>query len=533
MEPRVYPTDRRPVFGRNMVATSQPLAVQAGLRALEDGGNAVDAALAAAIMLTVVEPTGNGVGSDAFAIVARAGEVHGYNGSGRSPASWTADRFAGLAEMPRRGWESITVPGAPAAWFDLSRHFGRLPFERLFRDAVTTAREGFPVSPLIARHWALIARNYAGQPGFAQAFLCDGEPPAAGTVFRHAALAGTLEEIAATRAESFYRGRLARAITGAAAQAGAALSLQDLDTHRGDWCGTLSVPFAGGSAHEIPPNTQGLAALIALGLLERSPVAGSRLDSADFHHWQIEATKIALADVARWVADPACMPHAAEEFLSPAYLDSRARCMRVDRAVAHGPGSPRAGGTVCVVAADDEGTIVSFIQSNFEGFGSGVVVPGTGISLQNRAWGFSVEDRHPNRYGPAKRPFHTIIPGLFMSLGSPQLAFGLMGGPMQAQGHVQLLVRTRLFGQDPQAASDAPRWRFVEGLQVAFEPEFDPAVLRDLAGRGHAVSVETVQQRAGFGGAQLIARHGDGVLAGGSDHRKDGHAGTCVRLRCP
>lgn len=518
-----YAARRVPVMARNMVATSQPLAVQAGLRMLLAGGNAVDAALASAITLTVVEPTGNGLGSDAFAIVWDGAQLHGLNASGRSPAAWTPQRFAGLERMPQRGWESVTVPGAVSAWVELSHRFGKLPFPALFEPAIGYARDGFAVSPTIATLWANGAALLSSQPGFAETFMPGGRPPLAGETFRNPVLADTLVAIAETGGEAFYRGELAEKIAAAARENGAALATSDLAEHECDWCGTLAVPFQGAAVHEIPPNGQGIAALMALGMLEQTSVAGFDPDSVEALHLCIEAVKLALADVERYVADPQAMEIGAGALLDPGYLADRARLIDPRSASEPKAGAPTDGGTVYLAAADASGMMVSYIQSNYAGFGSGVVVPGTGIHLQNRGFGFTLEPGHPNRVGPRKRPFHTIIPGFVMRAGAPLMSFGVMGGPMQAQGHVQMVVRTLLYGQNPQAASDAPRWRVISGRRIAVEWSMPQEVVDGLAALGHEVTREPPDNSFGFGGAQLIARLSEGYV-GGSDHRKDGAA---------
>lgn len=487
------------------------------------GGNAVDAALAAAIALTVVEPTANGVGSDAFAIIWDGTELHGLNASGRAPAAWTPDRFAGIETMPRRGWNSVTVPGAVSAWVALSERFGRLPFETLFEPAIAYARKGFLVSPSIAATWQRVARNYQGQPGFDEAFLPNGRPPTAGELFALPVLGETLQSIAATRGESFYKGELAEAMVRHAEQHGGRMILSDLSNHRSDWCGTIEARFGHFALHEIPPNTQGLAALIALKIVAHLGIDRYRLDSAEALHLQIEAMKLALADAEAYVGDGAEMQVSAKALLDENYIDARAALVDPARAAAPTAGIPQAGGTVYLAAADAGGIMVSYIQSNYEGFGSGIVVPGTGISLHNRGFGFTLQPDHPNRVGPGKRPFHTIIPGFVTKDRESVMSFGVMGGPMQAQGHLQLLLRILVYGQNPQAASDAPRWRLAGGRTVAVEFGCDCSVLAELEALGHVIQREPPAAAWGFGGAQLICRIAGGYVAG-SDHRKDGQA---------
>lgn len=519
-----YPSSRSPVLGHNMVSTSQPLAAQAGLSMLHAGGNAVDAAVAAAMVLTVVEPTGCGIGSDAFAIVSAPDGLHGLNASGRSPAGWSPDRFKGMDAMPQKGWESVTVPGAVSAWVALSRRFGKLPFAKLAEPAIHYARNGFPVSPIIAKLWELGRIRLGDQPGFADCFLPEGRAPVAGELFRSPGHAATLEAIADTEGEAFYRGELARRIAAHAREHGAALTEDDLAAHQADWCGTISQRFHDSVVHEIPPNGQGIAALIALGILDALGVGEQGVDNIDTVHLSIEAMKLALADVYQYNADIDHMQVTPAQLLDPAYLAERARLIDPRQAKDPGHGQPRPGGTVYLAAGDASGMMVSFIQSNYMGFGSGVVVPGTGISLQNRGHGFSLTPGHANEVRGGKRPSHTIIPAFATALdGSPVMAFGVMGGPMQSQGHVQMALRVLRYGQNPQAAADAPRWRVTGGKGVSLEPGFDAAVVEALRARGHEVTVEPGDGVFAFGGAQLVKRNAlGGGYIGGSDPRKDG-----------
>ncbi|WP_312302562.1 gamma-glutamyltransferase family protein [Pulveribacter sp.] len=515
---------RSPVLGRNVVATSQPLAAQAGLRMLLDGGNAVDAALAGAMALTVVEPTGCGLGGDAFAIVWDGRELHGLNASGRSPAAWSPPYLAALGGIPERGWNAATVPGVVSGWMALWRRFGSLPLARIAQPAIGYARQGFPVSPVVAQLWALGAARLGDQPGFAECFLPGGRAPRAGEIFRNEALARTLELIVQTEGEAFYRGALAQALVQHAQAHGGALSLQDLDEHRADWVGTLAQRFGDSVIHEIPPNGQGIAALAALGMLDTHGVGGHPLDDARTVHASIEAMKLALADLDEYNADPAHARVAPADLLRPDYLRARAALIDPLRAGDPACGAPRPGGTVYLAAGDAGGMMVSFIQSNYMGFGSGVVVPGTGISLHNRGHGFSAVPGHANEVGPRKRPSHTILPAFAMHAdGTPQMAFGVMGGPMQSQGHVQMALRVLRYGQNPQAAADAPRWRVTGGRGVAVEPSFDADVVRRLRALGHDVTVEPGSGVFAFGGAQLVLRLGEAYVAG-SDPRKDGCA---------
>lgn len=521
-----YASTRQPVLARNMVATTQPLAAQAGAAVFARGGNAVDAALATAIALTVVEPTMNGIGGDAFAIVWDTEQLHGLNASGRAPASWTPERFAHLPHMPRLGWDTVTVPGGVASWIALSQRFGALPFEDLFVDAIRHARDGFPVTPVVARHWAQSVVDLKGQPGF-EAFMPQGRAPRVGEIWKSEAQAQTLEEIARTRTASFYHGRLASAMAGFARQHGAALRLEDLAAHQVDWVTPISVGFGDRTVHEIPPNGQGLAALIALGLLEHLPYRDTRPGSAARAHLEIEAMRMAFADLYAHVGDAAHMQVTPAQLLAPAYLAERARGIDPRKVGAYPAGLPPTGGTVYLCTADAQGRMVSFIQSNYKGFGSGVVVPGTGIALHNRGAGFVTTAGHANQVDGGKRPLHSIIPAFMMRKGQPHMAFGVMGANMQPQGHVQMALRESVEELNPQACADAPRWRISDAGALTLEHAFDPAVVAELQSYGHQPLV-AAPDSLDFGSAQLIRRIdspcGDIAYAAGSDQRRDGQA---------
>jgi len=517
-----YAWPRRPVLAKNVVATSQPLAAQAGLQMLAAGGNAVDAILATAITLTLVEPVSNGIGSDAFAIVWDGKELHGLNASGRSPEGWTPEFFKGQTDMTQRGWNSVTVPGCVSAWRMLAEKFGKLPFEKLFEAAIRYGKEGFLVSPTIARQWAAQVAELKEQPGFAEAFLPDGRAPQPGTLFRFPDHAATLEAIARTKGEAFYNGPLAERLASHAKQHGGVLRISDMAAHQSDWVAPLQMDYRGYTLHELPPNGQGIVALLALGMLEHFDMKSHPVDGPDSLHLQIEAQKLAFADAWRYVADPAHMDIKPGQLLDRGYLKERARLIDPKKAQDFGPGKPPKGGTVYLTAADASGMMVSFIQSNYMGFGSGVVVPGTGISLQNRGGTFTLKPGHPNCVGPKKRPYQTIIPGFVTRDGKPLLSFGVMGGTMQPQGHAQVMVRIADYGQHPQAACDGPRFRFVQGMDVSVEEgKFAAATLEELQRRGHRiVKVDDYNQ---FGSAQLIWKTEGGYIAA-SDPRRDGQA---------
>ncbi len=522
--PTPYPSRRSAVMAENIVSTSQPLAAQAGLAMLTRGGNAVDAALATAITLTVVEPTGNGLGSDGFAIIWDGARLHGMNASGRSPAAWTPERF-GATGVPETGWNSVSVPGMVGGWVALSEKFGKLPFADLFKPAIRYAEEGFIVSPIIATLWANGASNLGDQPGFADHFMPGGRAPFAGERFVAKDTARSLRLIAQTKGEAFYRGELAEKMVAHSAANDGTMTMEDLAAEAPDWCGTIHAGFDGVDLHEIPPNGQGIAACMALGMLAHTPVRDYGPDDPRALHLMWEAMKLAFRDIDAYVADPGHMAAVtAQDMLDPGYLKQRAVLIDPARAQDFGAGAPKRGGTVYLATADTNGMMVSYIQSNYAGFGSGVVVPGTGIHMQNRGSAFVMAEGHPNRVGPRKRPFHTIIPGFLMAEGTPRMAFGVMGGPMQAQGHVQMVLRTQLWGQDVQTAVDAPRWRVTEGLGIACESAMDAGTLQTMADLGHAISLETPDAAFGFGGAQLVHRLDSGGYAGGSDPRKDGCA---------
>ena len=511
-----YPATRSPVCAANLVATSQPLAVQAGVDAMRRGGNAVDAALATAITLAVVEPNNNGAGSDAFAIVWDGASLTGLNASGRSPAGWAPERFAGRDAMPNRGWDAVTVPGAVSAWVALSDRYGRLPFPELFNDAIRYAEAGFQVGPKTGFYWQFAEEAYRGFEHFAEHFL---PAPSPGSLFRRPDLAATLAEIAETHGESFYRGGLAERIEAASIAAGGAMRAADLSEHRADWVEPLAQGYRDVTLHEIPPNGQGLAAQIALGILQHLDV--EPLDSEAGVHRELEAMKIAIRAAFDHFADPSAMRLSPADLLDEDSLKRAARQIGEQAAPLPPVALPTSRDTVYLTAADAGGMMVSMIQSNYEGFGSGVVVPGTGIAMQNRGLGFVLEPGHPNRVGPKKRPYHTIIPGFVTRDGAPAMSFGVMGGHMQHQGHVQMVRRIFDHGQNPQAASDAPRWHVYPDFGVGLETGFDPRVARGLADRGHRVRFEPLEPV--FGGAQLIVKTEAGYV-GGSDHRKEGLA---------
>ena len=488
---------------------------------LADGGNAVDAAIATAIALTVVEPVSNGIGSDAFAIIWDGQQLHGLNASGRSPAAWTPEYFGGNG-VPVLGWNSVTVPGAVSAWVELHAKFGKLPFDRLFEPAISYGRNGFLLSPTIAEQWAAQVPIFASQPGFAEVFMPGGRAPKAGELVTLPDHAVTLEKIAATNGDAFYRGELAAKLEAHAAANGGVMRASDLAAHLADWVGTIHADYRGYTIHEIPPNGQGIVALIALGILEHFDMASFAVDSADSVHLQIEATKLAFADAQACVSDIEHMTVRPESLLDKEYLRQRATLIDRNRAKPATAGTPR-GGTVYLTAADASGVMVSMIQSNYMGFGSGVVVPGTGISLQNRGADFAVAQGHPNQVGPSKRPYHTIIPAMALRDRKPSHVFGITGGFMQPQGHLQLVVNLLDYGMDPQSAIDMPRFWWQGHRDVIIENGFPEAAYATLMTWGHQVMRRP--EHRGFGGAQVIRIDREGrVLIAGSEPRQDGCA---------
>ncbi len=528
-----YTSARLPLFARNVVSTSHPLAAQAGLRMLLKGGNAVDAAIAAAATITLTEPVSNGLGSDAFCILWDGQKLHGLNASGPAPATWTPDYFQrkyGEARTPpKRGFDSVTVPGAVAGWVALSERFGKLPFADLLEPAIEVAERGYLVPIVVQQKWAAATPELQSQPGFAQSFLPWGRAPQVGELFRFPAAARGLKAIAATKGQALYGGEIAEAIEKFAAQNGGSITAKDLAAYQPEWVEPIAQTYRGYTLHEIPPNGQGIAALIALGILSNFDLSSMPVDGVQSQHLQIEAMKLAFADVYRYVADPRHMDITPDQMLDPAYLASRARLIDLTKAQNFQAGNPVKGGTIYLTTADESGMMVSFIQSNFMGFGSGVVEPTYGISLQNRGHGFSTDPKGPNTanlVAPGKRPFHTIIPAFLTQDGQPVMSYGVMGGNMQPQGHMQTLVRMLDYGQNPQAACDAPRWRFNTGLNINVEAAMNADTVNGLKALGHELDVINDSYQD-FGAGQFIWRMGDPAVEGylaASDPRRDGQA---------
>ena len=511
-----YPSQRPPLCAQNIVVTSQPLAAQAGIDALKSGGNAVDAAIATAITLTVVEPTGNGLGSDAFALLWNGSSLVGINGSGRSPALWERSYFEKYEIMPQFGWDSVTVPGAVAVWIELSERYGRLRFSELFKSAINYAENGFHVGIRTAYDWNHGPEKwYREFENFRREFL---PPPKFGQLIKRRDLANTLREIADTKRQSFYEGRLASLIEKEAKKDRGLLRSTDLATHKSEWVKPISQKFRKSYVFEIPPNGQGIAALIAFAILDKFPIFP--IDSEDSVHLQIESMKIGLYLANKYVADERSMKVSASDLLQPEFVERHSNLIDLNEALQVSDLEASNADTVYLSAADDAGLMVSFIQSNYFGFGSGIVIPDTGIALQNRGSCFTLQSGHVNEVGPRKRPFHTIIPSFVFKNNEPFLCFGVMGGSMQAQGHLQIVERILTYELNPQAASDAPRWQLLGDSSVAVEPGFSYKLADGLARRGHNIVKKT--DCFSFGGAQIIQKIDDGYMAG-SDHRKEGY----------
>lgn len=525
-----YTSTRLPLFARNVVSTSHPLGAQAGLRMLLKGGNAVDAAIAAAAAMTIVEPVSNGLGSDAFALIWDGKELHGLNASGRAPQSWTPDYFSKkygdhAPTPPKRGMDSVSVPGAVASWVAMSERFGKLPFSDLMEPAIEIAERGYLLPPVVQQKWAAATDELKGQPGFAQSFLPWGRAPNVGELFQFKAAGKALRAIAQSKGSAYYGGEIAQAIEKFAAQNGGSITAKDFENYQPEWVKPIGKDYRGYTLHEIPPNSQGIAALIALGILDKFDVAGLPVDGVDSQHLQIEAMKLAFADVYKYVAEPSAMAVSVDQMLDDAYLASRAKLINMKKAQDFGAGNPVKGGTIYLTAADENGMMVSFIQSNYMGFGSGCVEPEFGISLQNRGHAFSLQPG-ANQVAPGKRPFHTIIPAFLTKDGQAVMSYGVMGANMQPQGHMQTLVRMLDYQQSPQVACDAPRWRYNAGLEINVEAAMDKATVQGLAERGHRMEVINDSYQD-FGAGQFIWRAGNPQVQGyiaASDARRDGQA---------
>jgi gamma-glutamyltranspeptidase/glutathione hydrolase len=524
-----------------MVATSQPLATQVGLDVLKAGGTAVDAAIAANAALGLMEPTGCGIGGDLFAIVwdPKTKKLHGYNGSGRSPQGLTLEWFReqGLDKVPSFGPLPLTVPGAVDGWFALHERFGKLPMKTVLAPAIDYAENGHPVAPVIAGYWARAPLRYGQFPGFAEQFLIDGRPPKAGEVWKNPNLARTYRKLASEGRKGYYEGEIPRTIEAYIKEQGGFLAAADFAAHRGNWVDPVSTNYRGFDVWEIPPNGQGIAALQILNLLEAFDLRAYGFGSPMHVHLFVEAKKLAFEDRARWYADPEFSKVPVERLISKEYAAERRQKLDMRRAaqsVEAGNPALQQGDTIYLTTADKDGMMVSLIQSNYRGMGSGMVPPGLGFMLQNRGEQFVLKEGHPNSYAPGKRPFHTIIPAFITRDGQPWMSFGLMGGAMQPQGHAQIVINLIDFQMNLQEAGDAPRIHhdgstepegqvlvMSDGGEVQLESGFPYETIQALMDMGHKVAFAN----GPFGGYQAIQRDPDtGVYAGASESRKDGHA---------
>ncbi len=528
-----YPSRRNAVYARRaMACTSVPQGAQIGLDVMKAGGNAVDAAVAMAAAMPLLEPTSNGVGSDCFALVWMEGEkkLYGLNASGTAPAALSGEkvRALGFSEMPKTGWLPTLVPGAPAGWAALNRRFGTKSLSELFAPAIENARAGVPVAVNLEEMWVRdsrrigAARKQKPRPHayWWEKFTKDGEPYRAGELFRWPEMADTLEELAATGCESFYRGPLMEKILSFSRETGGYFAQEDFRAYRPLWVEPISVDYRGYTVCEIPPNGHGITALMALNLLKGLGLSPER-ERGDTYHKIVEAIKLAFADTRTYVADPRYMKVSVEDLLSEGYA-ARRRALIGETALTPEAGDPSCGGTVYLCAADQFGNMVSFIQSNYTTFGAGVAVPGTGISLQNRGANFSLDPDSCNCLAGGKRSYHTIIPGFLMKDGEAAGPFGVMGAFMQPQGHVQIIVNTVDYHMNPQAALDAPRIQWIGGKHIQLEREVAPHIAQELARRGH--EVEIVNSNLDMGRGQIIWKTDNGLYIGGTEPRCDGTA---------
>jgi gamma-glutamyltranspeptidase/glutathione hydrolase len=539
-EGRAFATRSVTYARHGLVAAAHPLAVQIGIDVLKAGGSAVDAAIAVNAALGFLEPVSCGLGGDLFAMVwdPETERLYGLNASGRAPAALTIDKVPAEENgtIPVYSVYSWTVPGAADGWFELHRKFGKLPMANVLGPVAALAREGAPVPQVIAGSWARGAARFKDMPGFAEVFMPGGKVPSEGEIFANPALAHTLDRLVAGGRDAFYKGEIAEQIVAFSNQVGGFFSMEDFAAHTSEWVEPISTTYRGLTVWELPPNPQGLAALQMLNILEGFDVAAMGRDSTDFWHLAIEAKKLAYEDRARYYADMSFSDVPVEALLDKDYAAERAKLIDMKRAARTvEPGQPALdhGDTTFLVAADENGMLVSLIQSNYTGFGSGYVVPSVGIGIQDRGALFTLEEEHPNALEPGKRPFHTIIPAFMGWNGTPDTAFGLMGGGMQPQGHVQIVLNLVDFGMNLQEAGDAPRFYhtgsseptgtvMTSGGILHLEKGLPPEVYRDLAKRGHRI--QEVNPVA-FGGYQIVHRNPEtGVLAGASESRKDGMA---------
>ena len=528
-EQYTFPSRRSNIIARNgLVATSQPLAAQAGLEVLRAGGNAIDATIATVATLCVVEPCSTGIGGDAFALIwlAKEKKLYGLNASGPAPAGLTADfiRHQGYTEIPILGPIPVTVPGSIRGWQLALARFGTLGLDTLLARAIHYARDGYPVSQRIARAWYRSTEKMSVYADSKRVWLPNGRAPHAGELFRNPEFAITLQTIASEGYDAFYAGDIGRQIATAVQEAGGVLTQDDLVQYQAEWVEPISIDYHGYTFHEIPPNGQGLTALLALNIAQKFDLKAMGYGTVDYYHTLIEATKLAFADAHTYIADPkqATIPLAG--LLSDVYTQARSAQITPVRALIpqHGRPSQR-GDTVYLTVADGEGNMVSWIQSLYMGFGSGLTAGTTGVQLQNRGANFSLQPGHLNEVAPSKRPYHTIIPGFITKNGQAWSSFGVMGGFMQPQGHLQVGINMVDFGMDPQTALEAPRFNWLKDKQIALETAIASDVRQALKQRGH--ELYPVGQPMHYGGGQVIIRDPDtGVLISGSEPRNDGTA---------
>ena len=532
-----FATRSEVIAEHGMACTSQPLATQVALDILKEGGSAIDAAIAANATLGLMEPTGNGMGGDLFAIVWDAEEekLYGLNASGRSPKSLTLDYFKenGYESIPALGPLPVSVPGCVDGWFELHGKFGKLPMEDVLDPAISYAREGFPVSELIAYYWQRNAYILKDFPGFAEIFMPDGKAPEKGDIFKNPYLANTLETIAHEGRDAFYKGDIAKAIDKYMKENGGFLSYEDLASHKSEWVEPISANYRGYDVWELPPNGQGTAALQILNILEGYDIADMGFGSKEYIHTFVEAKKLAFEDRAKYYADPAFNNLPVDELISKSYANERRELINPNRAARSYPaGELEQGNTIYLTVADKDGNMISLIQSNYRGMGSGMTPGKLGFVLQDRGELFSLEEGHNNCYESGKRPFHTIIPAFVTKDGKPFMSFGVMGGSMQPQGHAQIIVNMVDFGMNLQEAGDAPRIRhsgssqptggqMTNGGTVHLESGIDYEVIRDLMRMGHRIDFSV----GGYGGYQAIQYDAArGIYFGASESRKDGQA---------
>ena len=525
-----FASRRSNIIAQNgLIATSQPLAAQAGLEVLKAGGNAVDAAIATVATLCVVEPCSTGIGGDAFALIwmAKEGKLYGLNASGPAPQRLTADfiRSQGHTTFPPEGGLAVTVPGSLRGWQLALNRFGTLGLDTLLRQPIAYARDGFPVSQRIARSWQRSTEKMSRLPNSKRIWLPNGRSPHAAERFQNPEFAQTLQILANNGYDAFYTGNIGRQIVDAVQADGGLLTLDDLAAYQAEWVEPISVAYRDGFVfHEIPPNGQGLTALLALNIAKGFDLPALGYGTADYYHAILEAIKLAFADAHAFIADPRQMDVPVQALLDDSYSQARRALIQPNVALQPTPGQPQThGDTVYLTVADGEGNMVSWIQSLYMGFGSGITAGNTGVQLQNRGANFSLEPGHPNEAAPGKRPYHTIIPGFITKNGQAWSSFGVMGGFMQPQGHLQVGVNLIDFGMNPQTALDAPRVQWLKDKQVALETAVPDHIRHSLQQRGHELWAKGKPLH--FGGGQVIVRDTDsGVLIGGSEPRNDGTA---------